>query len=194
MKILISLLVLLISLQSCTNRKQRDIKKLSWYEIAADAKNKQVTVFVEKKSIAQWNSFYLTFKDSLQLKFSISVVFKGMELSEINDSLQNLTTQDLVMCNGRNLENAINQQFLFGPFDKLMPFSKNEFSKSDEFRFSEGIATKGFAVPIMDMKNDSLQPSFLAIPIKTKNQAAAIVVLDAMLHAAEKEVLSPPNE
>lgn len=194
MKILISLLVLLITLQSCTNRKQRDIRKLSWYEIAADAKNKEVTVFVEEKSIPQWNSFYTLFKDSLTLKFSISVEFKGMEQGQVNDSLKKLTTQDLVLCTGRNLENALNEQLLFGPFDKLMPYSNADFSKSDAFRFSEGIVTKGFAVPIMSIKNDSLQPAFLAIPLKTKNQAAALVVLNAMLQAAEKAVLSPPNE
>ncbi len=194
MKILISFLVLLFSLQSCTNRKQRDIRKLSWYEIAADARNKEVTVFVEEKSIPQWNSFYTLFKDTLNLKFSISVVFKGMEGSEINDSLKKLTTQDLVMCSGSSLENALNEQLLFGPFDKLMPYSNAGFSKFDTFRFSDGIATKGFAVPIMTIKNDSLQPAFLTIPLKTKNQAAAIVVLDAMLQAAEKALLSPPNE
>jgi hypothetical protein len=117
-----------------------------------------------------------------------------MEGSQINDSLKKLTTQDLVMCSGRNLENALNEQLLFGPFDKLMPYSNAVFSKSDAFRFSEGIATKGFAVPIRSITNDSLQPAFLAIPLKTKNQAAALVVLDAMLQAAEKTVLSPPNE
>jgi hypothetical protein len=194
MKIALSFLILMISLQSCTNRKQRDVRKLNWYEITAEARNKEVTVLVTDKTLSQWNSFYATFKDSLQLQFSITILFKGMELQAISDSLENFSTHDLVLCSGRDLENYLNQQLLFGPFDKLLPYSKTDFSKTDAFRFSDGIATKGFAVPINNIKLDSVNCAFLGIPIKTKKQAAAIVVLDAMLHAAEKAVLSPPNE
>jgi hypothetical protein len=194
MKILFSIFLIIISLESCTNRKQRDIRKLSWFEIAADARNKEVTILVDEKNLEDWNIFYAPIKDTLALKFSISVVFKGMKLQQINDSLVNFTTTEIIECNGKDLEYALNEHLLFGPFDKLLPFSKKEIAKSDAFRFSEGIATNGFAVPIKALPKDSLPSTFFAIPIKTKNQAAAIVVLNAMLHAAEKTVLSPPNE
>jgi len=194
MKLIFSFLILIISLESCTNRKQRDTRKLSWFEIAADAKNKEVTVLVDNTSLEQWNSFYTTVKDSLTLKFNIEVIFKGIEQGQINDSLEDLTKTDLVMCSGRDLEKAMNEQLLFGPFDKLMPYKVMEFANIDSYRFSDGIATKGFAVPIKAIKRDSVSVAFLAIPIQTKNQAAALVVLNALLHAAEKAVLLPTNE
>jgi hypothetical protein len=194
MKLLLATIFSILVLQSCSNRKQRDIRKLSWYEITADARNKQVTVLVEEKDIEYWRAFYNTFKDSLAQHFSVSAEFKGIGLSSINDSIKNFTTKDLVVCNGQDLAYSIDQQLLLGPIDKLMPFGKKEFAGTDAFRFSNGVATRGFAVPVNILKNDSIHTVFLAIPKKTKNQSGAIVVLDAMLHACEKAVHSHPNE
>jgi ABC-type uncharacterized transport system YnjBCD substrate-binding protein len=194
MKIILSLIITTFLFNACKDKKQRDTRKLSWYEINADARNKNVEILVEESSEDELNNFLSGIKENLKSKFYISVTLKKLTKVQLQDSLLNMTSAGIVMCAGEELQYAINQHLLFGPFDKLIPFGKEEFSKSDSFRISEGVATQGFAVPLKSVLKANNQPIFLALPLNTKNQAGALVVLNTMLFRAENKLLSPSNE
>jgi hypothetical protein len=168
--------VSLMLLIQCGERKQRDVRKLNWYEISTEARNKTVHVLVPVKELAFWTQKLNLDADSAKSRISLSVRLTGLEEQPLRDSLEMGTRASLVVLRGAELDLALNRAWLFGPFDKLLPISKSINTSSGEFRFSETVNSRGYAVPLAAA--DRLAPAFFGIPAEAEAKAAALFVLE----------------
>lgn len=174
----------LIIFYGCGERKQRDVRKLNWYEISTDSRNNTVRVLVPIEELEYWKERFSMDADSAKARISLNVVCAGLELQPLRDSLEMRTTASLVLLRGAELELALNRAWLFGPFDRLLPIFKTINTASQEFSVSEGINSRGYAVPLVS--NDSLPPAFFGIPAEAEAKAAALFVLEKALEADKK--------
>jgi hypothetical protein len=170
------LMVSLLLLVQCGQRKQRDVRKLNWYEISTEARNKTVHVLVPASELEFWTQKLNLDADSSKARISLSIRFTGLEEQPLRDSLEMGTRASLVVLRGAELDLALNRAWLFGPFDKLLPISKSVNTASQDFRFSEGVNSRGYAVPLAAA--DSLAPAFFGIPAEAEAKAAALFVLE----------------
>ncbi|MEZ5173972.1 MAG: hypothetical protein R2850_10830 [Bacteroidia bacterium] len=163
----------------CGERKQRDVRKLNWYEISTDARNNTVRVLLPIEELEYWNEKLNRDEDSAKSRISLNVFCTGLELQPLRDSLEMGTSASLVLLRGAELELALNRAWLYGPFDRLLPVSKTINTASHEFSVSEGINSRGYAVPLVS--KDSLPPAFFGIPAEASAKAAALFVLEKAL-------------
>lgn len=170
-----------IAVVSCGKRKQRDVRKLNWYEITTEARGDEVRIFVPLEELDAWKARFPLEGDSLLQRLSMKVKLEGYAKSAILDSLQATTTASLIALRGEDLKRALQYQWLFGPFDRLMPISKALDTSSDAFRYSQGILSQGYAVPINANEIDSLELAFFAIPLEAESKAGSLVLLNELL-------------
>ena len=171
--------MLVVLLSQCGERKQRDVRKLNWYEISTEARNKTVHVLVPAAEAPFWSKKLNLDADSAKSRISVKVNVQGLEQQPLRDSLEMGTGASLVLLRGAELDLALNRAWLFGPFDKLLPIAKTINTASPEFRFSEKVNSRGYAVPLAAA--DSLAPAFFGIPAEAKAKAAALFVLEKAL-------------
>lgn len=166
------------------DRKQRDVRKLSWFETHADARNSLVDFRVPASVLEARKQAFADLSDSLKKKHLIEIRWTGYAPGSLRDSLALETKASLVEIRGKELELAVSSGWLMGPFDRLIPASKHYPTDKESWRFSDSVATSGFAVPCVVCETDtSGSTPFLAIPVKGKSQAAAMVLMDYMLEA-----------
>jgi len=172
---------IIISLFSCGKRKQRDMKKLNWYEITTEARGDEVRILVPSDELEAWKRVFPTKEDSLLLRLNMNVRFEGYSSTAILDSLKSSTTASLVALRGEELKTAMNKYLIFGQFDLLMPagkaFSANKAASGD-YQASE---YQGFAIPIMANPSDSLESAYFAIPNEAECKAGTLVLLNEIL-------------
>lgn len=183
------LLLMVCFVWSCKgDRKQRDVKKLSWFEIHADARNAEIDFRVPDAALVARKAVFAAISDSLEKRHQIKISWSAYSEGTLRDSLAENTKASLVEIRGKELELALNSGWLMGPFDRLIPASKEYPTDKESWRVSDGVPTSGFAVPCVICEADSagVMP-FLAIPAKGKSQAAAMVLLDYMLEAGRKQ-------
>jgi ABC-type uncharacterized transport system YnjBCD substrate-binding protein len=125
--------------------------------------------------ISNWTTIFSAAETRLKPQ-SVKVKFIACETANINDSLK-ISLASLVMIGGAELDQALKNGYLHGPFDRLLPISKKINTDSDVFRNSNGVSTQGFAVPIRIGANEK----FFAIPQHAESQAAALLILETML-------------
>lgn len=183
-----SLIVLsiILSLSSCTKstRKQRDVRKISWYEVHADGKGKSLKILVKSEFLTQRQLETAEVTKKISEQTGITINWQGISSAAIMDSLQRATTVSLVELQGADLSKAVKQEYLLGPIDRLIPNSKSYDTDSDKFRASEGFSSQGFAVPCVVCAADSSgNKPFFAIPTAAESQAAAMIFLDYLLAA-----------
>lgn len=183
-RISIVCLLLVLIFNSCTSRKQRDVRKLNWYEITTDARASNLNVFVPEAEFELWSDLFQTDYDSSLSRLNIRVNVYGLTAEEIRDSLQLSTRTSLVSLKGDDLDMALQRQWLFGPFDRLLPIAKEIDTSSEEFRNSEGVSSQGFAVPLF--LNDSTV-SFFAIPLEADHKAGALFLLEKQIEYLSKK-------
>jgi hypothetical protein len=177
--ILFSLVILTIV--SCGKRKQRDVRKLNWYEITTEARGDEIRVLVPAEELDAWKARFPLEGDSILKRLSMTIKLEGYAKSALLDSLNSATTASLVALRGEDLKNALQFQWLFGPYDRLMPISKALDTSSDLFRYSQGVLSQGYAVPIKANEIDSLEVAFFAIPLEAESKAGSLVLLNEML-------------
>lgn len=189
MKRLSILLLMVCILWSCRgDRKQRDVRKLSWFETHADARGAVVDFRVPASMLQARKAAFANLSDSLKKKHLIDVRWTGYTPGSLRDSLAMETKASLVEIRGKELALAVSSGWLMGPFDRLIPASKQYPTDKDSWRVSDNVSTSGFAVPCLICETDtSGSVPFLAIPAKGKSQAAALVLLDYMLEACKKQ-------
>lgn len=183
-KFLLSLLLLSLSwmhYSSCKPSKQRDVRKLNWYEISTDARASVVRVFVPETQFEEWADLFQEDADSSMARLNLNVQIFGLSPDEIRDSLQLETKTSLVALQGAELEMALQRQWIFGPFDRLLPISKKLDTSADVFRYSDGVLTQGFAVPLQGSSPEN--KVFFAIPQNAASKAGALFVLEKMMEA-----------
>jgi ABC-type uncharacterized transport system YnjBCD substrate-binding protein len=186
MRYTIILLSVLLGISSCTksNRKQRDVRKISWYEVHADGKGKTLRLMVKADVLEQRQIEAAEVSKKLNEQTGINIQWIGASKEAIIDSVQKSTTVSLVELQGEALFKAVKQEYLLGPIDRLIPNSKSYDTDSDKFRASEGFSAQGFAVPCVICAADSAgNKPFFAIPSAAESQAAAMIFLDYMLAA-----------
>ncbi len=165
-----------------SNKKQRDVRKISWYEVHADGKGKTLTILVRSEYLAQRQLEAANVAKNISEQTGIVLQWKGANKTAISDSLKKSTHISLVEIQGAELSKAVKQGYLLGPIDRLIPNSKSYDTDSDGFRASEGFSSQGFAVPCVVCAADSAgNKPFFAIPNAATSQAAAMVFLDYML-------------
>lgn len=181
-------LCLVVLVMACRgDRKQRDVRKLSWFETHADARNSVIDFRVPASELEGRKQAFAALTDSLKKKHLIEVRWSGYVPGSLRDSLAAETRASLVEIRGKELDLGLSSGWLMGPFDRLIPASKLYPTDKESWRVSDGVATSGFAVPCVICGADtSGQVPFLAIPAKGKSQAAAMVLLDYMLEAGKK--------
>jgi len=173
--LLFACLFITILFSACAKKKQRDVRKLNWYEVVTDARGKNIRVLMPANEISNWTTIFSAAETRLKAQ-SVQVKFSACETANINDSLAN-SLASLVMIGGAELDQALKNGYLHGPFDRLLPISKKINTDSDAFRNSNGISTQGFAVPIRAGANEK----FFAIPQHAESQAAALLILETLL-------------
>lgn len=182
MKKLLFFIVLSCVFSSCNKRKQRDVRKLNWFEISTDARGQSIQVLVPEEEKAAWQARFLKAAEQLTTHANAQVKFVGCSSNAMNDSLSHFCQSSLVLMSGKAIDEAIQQGFIMGPFDRLLPVAKELNTDADAFRFSEGISTQGFAVPLHPTLNDTTaKPGFFAVPMKGQAQAAALLLLESLL-------------
>jgi spermidine/putrescine-binding protein len=182
-KLFISLTIL-STLVSCggSNKKQRDVRKISWYEVHADGKGKTLTIMVREEFLAQRQLEAVNISKKISEQTGIQLQWQGATQKAIMNSLEKSTQISLVEIQGADLSKAVKQGYLLGPIDRLIPNSKSYDTDSDKFRASEGFSSQGFAVPCVVCAADSAgNKPFFAIPNAAGCQAAAMIFLDYML-------------
>lgn len=182
MKKLLLFFLLISAFSACNKRKQRDVRKLNWFEISTDARGQSIQVLVPENEKIAWEARFLKAADQLTAHANAQVKFVGCSPTAINDSLRQFCQSSLVLMSGKSIEDAIQQGFIMGPFDRILPVSKELNTDADAFRFSEGISTQGFAVPLHPTVNDTTaKAGFFAVPMKGQAQAAALLLLESLL-------------
>ena len=184
MKKLLLLLVLMSAFSACSKRKQRDVRKLNWFEISTDARGQKIDVLVPENEKALWEARFSKAANQLTEHANAQVTVIGIPPSSIQDSLSQFCKASLVLLRGKSIEQSIQQGFLMGPFDRLLPVAKELNTDDDAFRLSDGVPTQGFAVPLHSAFNDSSQLGFFAIPEKGQAQAAALLLVESLLEEA----------
>ena len=169
----------LVLLTACGERKERDVRKLNWYEISTDARGKQVVIAVPREEESYWRARFQRDQDSSINRISIEITVVSMDQQTVLDSLDAGTKTSLMLLRGDNLKRALDRDYLFGPFDRLLPATKSMDTSVDEFRYSEGVLSQGFAIPLP--AQDSLSAGFFAIPKEANYKAASLFVLEKML-------------
>jgi len=132
-------------------------------------------VLMPASEISNWTTIFSAAETRLKAQ-SVQVKFSACETANINDSLAN-SVASLVMIGGAELDQALKNGYLHGPFDRLLPISKKINTDSDAFRNSNGTSTQGFAVPI----RAGVSEKFFAIPQHAESQAAALLILETLL-------------
>jgi hypothetical protein len=184
------ILCLVVLVMACRgDRKQRDVRKLSWFETHADARNSVVDFRVPASELERRKEAFSLLADSLKKKHLIEIRWIGYTPGSLRDTLAAETRASLVEIRGNELELGVSSGWLMGPFDRLIPASKKYPTDKESWRISDGVASSGFAVPCVICEADTLgQVPFLAIPVKGKSQAGAMVLLDYMLEAGKKQL------
>lgn len=173
----------IFTIAACSGKKkQRDIRKLSWYEIHADAKGKELKILIPDLVYLQRQTETAAIRAELQAKTGIHVVWIPCKKSALIDSLRSSTRASLIELDGETLGEAVKNQYLLGPIETKIPSAKSYQTESDSFRASHGVSAQGHAVPCVACAKDStLEHPFWAIPMDAESQAAAIVFLDYIL-------------
>lgn len=173
--------IILSLISSCKPSKQRDVRKLNWYEITTDARASNIRVLVPEEEFELWVELFQEDSDSSFSRLNLIVSVFGLTPDEIRDSLQLETNASIVSIKGKDLEMALQREWLFGPFDRLLPISKTFDTSADVFRYSDGVLTQGFAVPLQGSSREN--KVFFAIPQNAASKAGALFVLEKMMEA-----------
>ncbi len=169
---------------ACSQRKLRDVRKLNWYEIVTEAQGKTIRVIIPTNEFEKWKLSFAEVEKELKEHVNIQIQLEPISNELLLDSLRK-TNASLILIRGKQLEQALRENFLMGPFDRLLPIAKKIDTDADVFRKSEGVSSQGFAVPIENNLLVSLPKAFFAIPNNATSQAAALLILESML---EKEM------
>lgn len=172
--------MIIFSFFSCGKRKQRDVKKLNWYEITTEARGDELRIFVPTNELDAWKRVFPTQEDSLLKRLNMNVRIEGYSSKAILDSLQASTQASLVALRGEELKSAMNKYLLFGQFDLLMPAGKT-YNRNNSAGSLQNTEYQGFAIPISANQSDSLEPAFFAIPIEAADKAGTLVLLNEIL-------------
>jgi hypothetical protein len=191
MKRLLYFVFALLLLSSCTERKQRDVRKLNWYEVVTEARGKEVRILLPAEEKQVWESRFKAATDKLAQNAALKIRFIACDPASLDDSLSANTTASLLLLRGRALEQALLLEQLMGPFDRLLPIAKKIDTDADVFRRSKGISSQGFAVPVQGILGDTASIAFFGIPKQAAAQAAALLLLETLL---EQESLSDSTQ
>lgn len=178
---IIILLLLIISSVSCGKRKQRDVKKLNWYEITTEARGDEVRILVPTDELEAWKRVFPSKEDSLLQRLNMSVRFEGYSSKAILDSLQSNTTASLVALRGEELRTAMNKYLLFGQFDLLMPVGKAISANKTSSGNYQTTEYQGYVISIMANPMDSLENAYFAIPNEAECKAGTLVLLNELM-------------
>ena len=181
MKRILYFLFFLLLLSSCTERKQRDVRKLNWYEVVTDARGKELRILIPADEKDVWKARFKAATGELAQNAALKIRFIACDPASLDDSLSASTTASLILLRGRALEQALLLEQLMGPFDRLLPIAQKIDTDADAFRRSAGISSQGFAVPVHSIAGDTSSVAFFGIPKQAASQAAALLLLETLL-------------
>jgi len=139
--------VLIISCS--TERKQRDILKLNWFEISADARNKTVRLCLDS-SLLPLRGVIDT--SALYERYRVKIDFIFFEEEKMDELLEDETTSqdiDVFITRGQTLDRMLRNKQLKPKLSTLSPHLK-AMQMPDMFqKFSEQVETASFSIPIL---------------------------------------------
>lgn len=135
---------------SCsTERKQRDILKLNWFEISADARNKTIRLCLDSallplRAVIDTSALYERYR--VKIDFIFFEEGKMDELLEDEDASKGI---DVFITRGQTLDRMIRNKQLKPKLSTLSPHLKASKMPDMFQKFSEQVETSSFSIPIL---------------------------------------------
>jgi putative spermidine/putrescine transport system substrate-binding protein len=151
----IFLLVVILFLEGCSQKKQEDIFSLSYEQILQKAKGSEVSIYMwggDKTVNAYYDNFVIP-----KVKKLYDITLHRVPISEVKNVLQKIEleknahrfgTTDIIWINGENFKIAKDKGLLYGSFAEKLPNYQKYINKNNEANlldFSE--PTQGLEAP-----------------------------------------------